>query len=99
MWYYFCGYLADFCRHSSSSAIFERDIEQPSMHHAMRDPHHTSRAMSHELDAAVPSVLSAAISALNVGSEDDVSVIAPAHMPMSRLTPSELYIILLIINY
>ncbi|KAF8751488.1 hypothetical protein RHS01_08158 [Rhizoctonia solani] len=72
--------------HSSSSAIFERDIEQPSfVAHTIKDPHHISRAMTHELDAAVPSVLSAAISALNVGSEDDVSVIAPAQLNKPRL--------------
>ncbi|KAG8738694.1 hypothetical protein FRC10_006578 [Ceratobasidium sp. 414] len=72
--------------HSSSSAIFERDIEQLSSPHpsSMRDPHHTARAMTHELDAAVPSVLSSAVNALNLGSEDDISVIAPAYMPMSR---------------
>ncbi|CAE6503856.1 unnamed protein product [Rhizoctonia solani] len=71
---------------SSSSAIFERDIEQPSfVSHAIKDPHHISRAMTHELDAAVPSVLSAAISALNVGSEEDVSVIAPAQLNKPRL--------------
>ncbi|KAH7338483.1 hypothetical protein B0J17DRAFT_662648 [Rhizoctonia solani] len=44
--------------------------------------------MTHELDAAVPSVLSAAISALNVGSEDDVSVIAPAQLNKPRFHPS-----------
>ncbi|CAE6410266.1 unnamed protein product [Rhizoctonia solani] len=75
--------------HSSSSAIFERDIEQPSFaSHTIKDPHHISRAMTHELDAAVPSVLSAAISALNVGSEDDVSVIAPAQLNKPRFNPS-----------
>ncbi|KAF8594415.1 hypothetical protein BDV93DRAFT_529328 [Ceratobasidium sp. AG-I] len=71
--------------HSSSSAIFERDIEQlSSPHPTLRDPHHTSRAITHEIDAAVPSVLSSAINALNLGSEEDISVIAPAHMPLSR---------------
>ncbi|KAG8752928.1 hypothetical protein FRC12_011105 [Ceratobasidium sp. 428] len=72
--------------HSSSSAIFERDIEQLASPHPglLRDPHHTARAMTHELDAAVPSVLSSAINALNLGSEDDISVIAPAHMNVSR---------------
>ncbi|CUA69883.1 hypothetical protein RSOLAG22IIIB_04139 [Rhizoctonia solani] len=75
--------------HSSSSAIFERDIEQPSfVSHTIKDPHHISRAMTHELDAAVPSVLSAAISALNVGSEDDVSVIAPAQLNKPRFSHS-----------
>ncbi|KAG8688942.1 hypothetical protein FRC08_011182 [Ceratobasidium sp. 394] len=77
--------------HSSSSAIFERDIEQLASPHPslMRDPHHTARAMTHELDAAVPSVLSSAINALNLGPEDDISVIAPAHVPMSRFGNSE----------
>ncbi|KDN43017.1 hypothetical protein RSAG8_06340, partial [Rhizoctonia solani AG-8 WAC10335] len=75
--------------HSSSSAIFERDIEQPSfVSHTIKDPHHISRAMTHELDAAVPSVLSAAVSALNVGSEDDVSVIAPAQLNKPRFSHS-----------
>ncbi|QRV92897.1 hypothetical protein RhiJN_20915 [Ceratobasidium sp. AG-Ba] len=71
--------------HSSSSAIFERDIEQlASPHSAIRDPHHTARAMTHELDAAVPSVLSSAINALNLN-EDDISVVAPAHASVSRI--------------
>ncbi|KAG9105132.1 hypothetical protein FRC07_009588 [Ceratobasidium sp. 392] len=76
--------------HSSSSAIFERDIEQLASPHPglMRDPHHTARAMTHELDAAVPSVLSSAVNALNLGSEDDISVIAPAHVPKSRFVNS-----------
>ncbi|KAF8748175.1 hypothetical protein RHS01_11000 [Rhizoctonia solani] len=57
--------------HSSSSAIFERDIEQPSfVAHTIKDPHHISRAMTHELDAAVP---------------NDVSVIAPAQLNKPRL--------------
>ncbi|KAG8990143.1 hypothetical protein FRB93_003309 [Tulasnella sp. JGI-2019a] len=61
--------------HSSSSAIFERDIEVPPKnalgvspnHHAQasKDPHHTARAIAHEpLENAVPSVLTAAVAAL-----------------------------------
>lgn len=63
--------------HSSSSAIFERDIEVPpksvlgaglSPNHAPlanKDPHHTARAIAHEpLENAVPSVLTAAVAAL-----------------------------------
>lgn len=62
--------------HSSSSAIFERDIEAPLKtvgnglnpnHPALptKDPHHTARAIAHEsLENAVPSVLTAAVAAL-----------------------------------
>ncbi|KAG8854289.1 hypothetical protein FRB96_007694 [Tulasnella sp. 330] len=61
--------------HSSSSAIFERDIEvapknvlgvSPNHHtQVAKDPHHTARAIAHEpLENAVPSVLTAAVAAL-----------------------------------
>lgn len=64
--------------HSSSSAIFERDIEVPpksalgngglSPNNVLptnKDPHHTARAIAHEpLENAVPSVLTAAVAAL-----------------------------------
>ncbi|KAF8595114.1 hypothetical protein BDV93DRAFT_564715 [Ceratobasidium sp. AG-I] len=64
---------------------FDRDIEQLfSTHPTLRDPRHTSLAITHEIDAAVPSVLSPAINALNLGSEGDISVIAPAHTTLSR---------------
>ncbi|KIO23566.1 hypothetical protein M407DRAFT_108877 [Tulasnella calospora MUT 4182] len=68
--------------HSSSSAIFERDIEQPltattsSLLTLHKDPHHTARAAAHEpLESAVPSVLSAAVTAL--GEVDSASLSAP----------------------
>lgn len=68
--------------HSSSSAIFERDIEQPltatanSLHVLHKDPHHTARAVAHEpLENSVPSVLSAAVTAL--GEVDSASLSAP----------------------
>jgi hypothetical protein len=55
--------------HSSSSAIFERDIEPLHLSSRPSDPHHTSRAKSHEpLDSSVPSVLSSAVSALSISS-------------------------------
>ncbi|KAG8964932.1 hypothetical protein FRC05_003538, partial [Tulasnella sp. 425] len=68
--------------HSSSSAIFERDIEQPltatanSPHVLYKEPHHTARAVSHKpLENPVPSVLSAAVTAL--GEVDLASLSAP----------------------
>lgn len=57
-------------RHSSSSAIFERDIEPISFQSSPLknpDPHHTSRAQVHEpTEQAVPSVLTSAVSALSL---------------------------------
>ncbi|KAG8939887.1 hypothetical protein FRC00_013430 [Tulasnella sp. 408] len=68
--------------HSSSSAIFERDIEQPlsatstSLLALHKSPHHTARAVAHEpLESSVPSVLSAAVTAL--GEVDSASLSAP----------------------
>ncbi|KAG8905600.1 hypothetical protein FRB99_008598 [Tulasnella sp. 403] len=57
--------------HSSSSAIFERDIEIPlnansPLQLIHTDPHHTSRAKVHEpLENNVPSVLTAAVATLS----------------------------------
>jgi len=75
-------------RHSSSSAIFERDIEpitspSPPHPHHPSNPHRTPRSKTTEqLDQSVPSVLdsAAAILASSQGSlEDDrISVVAPA---------------------
>lgn len=57
-------------RHSSSSAIFERDIEPINFQSSPlknADPHHTSRAQVHEsTEQAVPSVLTSAVSALSL---------------------------------
>ncbi|KAG8987672.1 hypothetical protein FRB90_003209, partial [Tulasnella sp. 427] len=74
--------------HSSSSAIFERDIEQPlsavtsnSLHLLHnKDPHHTARAVAHEpLENSVPSVLSAAATALGELEPTPSSLAAPPH--------------------
>lgn len=75
-------------RHSSSSAIFERDIEpitspSPPHPHHPSNPHRTPRSKATEqLEQSVPSVLdsAAAILASSQGSlEDDrISVVAPA---------------------
>ncbi|KAG8913783.1 hypothetical protein FRC01_004390, partial [Tulasnella sp. 417] len=70
--------------HSSSSAIFERDIEQPlsattnSLLALHKDPHHTARAVAHEpLESSVPSVLSAAVTAL--GEVDSSASLSAPH--------------------
>ncbi|KAF8310462.1 hypothetical protein DL93DRAFT_1595742 [Clavulina sp. PMI_390] len=56
--------------HSSSSAIFERDIEPIGFQSSPLknpDPHHTSRGQAHEpTEQAVPSVLTSAVSALSL---------------------------------
>ncbi|KAJ7141126.1 hypothetical protein C8R44DRAFT_762777 [Mycena epipterygia] len=72
--------------HSSSSAIFERDIEplhlSPVLPSSKKDPHRTARSKNTEiLEQSVPSVLDSATSILSsMGSEDgdSISVIAPA---------------------
>ncbi|KAF7305783.1 hypothetical protein HMN09_00732100 [Mycena chlorophos] len=72
--------------HSSSSAIFERDIEpihlSPSTFGAKKDPHRIPRAKNTEsIEQSVPSVLDSAASILTSIDTDDgdsVSVIAPA---------------------
>ncbi|KAH7915497.1 hypothetical protein BJ138DRAFT_1109553 [Hygrophoropsis aurantiaca] len=71
--------------HSSSSAIFERDIEpigppSPPTHHA--NPHRIPRSKGTEqLEQSVPSVLDSAASVLTSSSnleDDHISVVAPA---------------------
>ncbi|KAF6746091.1 hypothetical protein DFP72DRAFT_1175744 [Ephemerocybe angulata] len=76
--------------HSSSSAIFERDIEPlllpPSPPHANRplDPHRIPRARATEqLESSVPSVLDSAAAALTL-TDTDVAVLAP-------LSPASLF--------
>ncbi|KAJ7502460.1 hypothetical protein B0H11DRAFT_640420 [Mycena galericulata] len=72
--------------HSSSSAIFERDIEplhlSPATPGAKKDPHRIPRSKTTEsIDQSVPSVLDSAASILNsMASEDgdSIAVIAPA---------------------
>ncbi|KAF5313624.1 hypothetical protein D9611_010065 [Ephemerocybe angulata] len=76
--------------HSSSSAIFERDIEPlllpPSPPHPNRllDPHRIPRARATEqLESSVPSVLDSAAAALTL-TDTDVAVLAP-------LSPASLF--------
>ncbi|KAJ7762484.1 hypothetical protein B0H16DRAFT_1883959 [Mycena metata] len=79
--------------HSSSSAIFERDIEpihiSPSTPNAKKDPHRTARSKNTEtLEQSVPSVLDSAASILtSMNSEDgdSIAVIAPAPLSSSGL--------------
>ncbi|KAJ7162226.1 hypothetical protein C8R46DRAFT_346193 [Mycena filopes] len=75
--------------HSSSSAIFERDIEpihvSPSAPNAKKDPHRTARSKNTEtLDQSVPSVLDSAASILaSMNSEDGDSIAVTAPAPLS----------------
>ncbi|KAJ6538783.1 hypothetical protein DFH09DRAFT_1323456 [Mycena vulgaris] len=71
--------------HSSSSAIFERDIEPLHLSPSLalggkKDPHRIPRSKNTEtLEASVPSVLDSAASVLaSLSADDDVSVIGPA---------------------
>ncbi|KAJ7122042.1 hypothetical protein C8R43DRAFT_1112087 [Mycena crocata] len=72
--------------HSSSSAIFERDIEplhlSPAVNGAKKDPHRIPRSKNTEtLEQSVPSVLDSAASILNSMTTEDgdsIAVIAPA---------------------
>ncbi|KAH9937931.1 hypothetical protein B0H21DRAFT_54327 [Amylocystis lapponica] len=74
--------------HSSSSAIFERDIEpitpSPTSFSTSTDPHRIPRGrISEQLDQSVPSVLDSAAAALagTNGQDDDfdsISIVAPA---------------------
>src|SRR5688572_29202013 len=69
-------------RHSSSSAIFERDIEPLTFHSSpsKSDPHHTSRAQAHEpTEASVPAVLTSAISALSLSPIGSITSNSPPH--------------------
>lgn len=75
-------YLTSTHSHSSSSAIFERDIEPitpspPHIHH----PHRTPRGKGTEhLDHAVPTVLDSAAAVLSSPTEDQmIAVVAPAN--------------------
>ncbi|KAG8910727.1 hypothetical protein FRC02_007043 [Tulasnella sp. 418] len=68
--------------HSSSSAIFERDIQLPpsamAVSSSFKDPHRTARAMNHDvLESAVPPVLTAAVAALGEVSESGVGLQGP----------------------
>ncbi|KAG2119364.1 hypothetical protein DEU56DRAFT_747366 [Suillus clintonianus] len=79
--------------HSSSSAIFERDIEpmHPPSPPAHPNPHRIARAKgSEQLEHSVPSVLDSAASILAASSpmeEDHISVVSPAR-DRDRLTTS-----------
>ncbi|KAI0701635.1 hypothetical protein C8Q76DRAFT_633623 [Earliella scabrosa] len=71
--------------HSSSSAIFERDIEPIASPLALSsDPHHIPRAkFTEELERAVPSVLDSAAAVLTSTNPDDddldaISIVTPA---------------------
>ncbi|KAI0321120.1 hypothetical protein OF83DRAFT_1274794 [Amylostereum chailletii] len=77
--------------HSSSSAIFERDIEPISLPSSQTshppNPHRIPRGKATEqLDHAVPSVLDSAAAVL-ASSDDSISVVAPA-LPSPELTSS-----------
>ncbi|KAF9033000.1 hypothetical protein BJ165DRAFT_765957 [Panaeolus papilionaceus] len=83
--------------HSSSSAIFERDIEPiippspPSTLHNPPNPHRIPRAKhSGQLDQSVPSVLDSAASVLATmdDAEDQVAVVAPLSLSASSLEMS-----------
>ncbi|KAI0746640.1 hypothetical protein C8Q80DRAFT_1219975 [Daedaleopsis nitida] len=79
--------------HSSSSAIFERDIEPiaSSLPHTS-DPHHISRAkFTEELERAVPSVLDSAAAILTSTNPDDddldaISIVTPAPVEPGTLS-------------
>ncbi|TCD65576.1 hypothetical protein EIP91_002497 [Steccherinum ochraceum] len=77
--------------HSSSSAIFERDIEpiNPSPPSLTLDPHHIPRARHTEsLDQSVPSVLDSAAEILTTSNSDEdgldnISIVAPVQLENS----------------
>ena len=75
-------YLTSTHSHSSSSAIFERDIEpiSPSPPHPSH-PHRTPRGKATgQLDHAVPTVLDSAATVLSSPTDDQViaAIVAPA---------------------
>ncbi|CAL1711200.1 unnamed protein product [Somion occarium] len=78
--------------HSSSSAIFERDIEpiSPSPPLLSSDPHHIPRARhTEQLDQSVPSVLDSAAEILTAPTSDEdgldaISIVAPVPIEGSR---------------
>ncbi|KAF7322182.1 hypothetical protein MKEN_00742600 [Mycena kentingensis (nom. inval.)] len=82
--------------HSSSSAIFERDIEpvhlSPSALATKKDPHRIPRAKNTEsIEQSVPSVLDSAASILasiDADDTDSIAVIAPAPLPSTGLDQS-----------
>jgi hypothetical protein len=82
-------YLTYTHSHSSSSAIFERDIEPvtPSPPH-LSHPHRTPRGKATEqLDHAVPTVLDSAATVLSSPMEDQViAVVAPATAELASLS-------------
>ena len=82
-------YLTSTHSHSSSSAIFERDIEPltPSPPH-LSHPHRTPRGKATEqLDHAVPTVLDSAATILSSPTDDQViSVVAPATSDLASLS-------------
>lgn len=79
-----------FCSHSSSSAIFERDIEPIGLASptSPSNPHRTSRAKNTEsLEQGVPAVLDSALSMLaETDVSDQISVEAPITGSVSGLT-------------
>ena len=82
-------YLTSTHSHSSSSAIFERDIEPitPSPPHPSH-PHRTPRGKATEqLDHAVPTVLDSAATVLSSPTDDQViAVVAPATSDFASLS-------------
>jgi hypothetical protein len=82
-------YLTSTHSHSSSSAIFERDIEPitPSPPHPSH-PHRTPRGKATEqLDHAVPTVLDSAATVLSSPTDDQViAVVAPATSELAPLS-------------
>lgn len=83
--------------HSSSSAIFERDIEPISFHSSplrSNDPHHVSRAQAHEpVEQSVPSVLSSAVSALSLSASTPASPAGGAYKRHSVYDDGEISVI------
>ena len=82
-------YLTSAHSHSSSSAIFERDIEPiaPSPPHPSH-PHRTPRGKATgQLDHAVPTVLDSAATVLSSPTDDQViAIVAPATSEMAPLS-------------
>jgi len=82
-------YLTSTHSHSSSSAIFERDIEPitPSPPHPSH-PHRTPRGKATEqLDHAVPTVLDSAAAVLSSPTDDQViAIVAPATSDLASLS-------------
>lgn len=82
-------YLTSTHSHSSSSAIFERDIEPitPSPPHPSH-PHRTPRGKATEqLDHAVPTVLDSAAAVLSSPTDDQmIAIVAPATSELASLS-------------